>query len=54
MMKVTFYVSSGYVNSKRKETFTFPDDMTSEEIEENYKGWLDINNVDMGWYIEEE
>jgi len=60
--EVLFSVSTGYVNSKNEETFTFEqlgiDHTKSEEeintiLDESHKDWL-WDNIDTGWYIKEE
>lgn len=62
MREVTFNVSTGYVGSKREETFKLidlgiiEDEYTKEELEdvlnEAFENWL-WNNIDAGWDFEE-
>lgn len=58
MAKYTFYVTTGYVGSKRDEVIDIPDDelegMTEEEkdkyiYEYYFQDWLNSNS-DSGWY----
>jgi hypothetical protein len=49
--RVVFYLDSGYVGAKWKETVEFEDDVTDDEIEAEFLEWLSQYG---GWYDEEE
>ena len=40
MKKFKFYVDTGFVGSQREDTFEFDDDVTEEEINETFEGWV--------------
>lgn len=49
MRKIKFYLGTGFYGCDHEETFEFPDDLSDEEIEEEYKDWVD-NRLDRSWY----
>lgn len=48
MRKVKFTLSMGLVGCKKEETFEFDDNMTNEEIQEEYEQWVS-EQIDGGW-----
>lgn len=48
MRKVKFILSMGLVGCKKEETFEFDDNITNEEIQEEYEQWVS-EQIDGGW-----
>lgn len=54
MKKLKFYVSTGFVGSKREEIVEVEDNATDDEIQEEFNLWM-WENISAGWLdIEEE
>jgi len=51
-MKVTFTLSIGYSNAKRKEVVEYEDDVTDEELEKDWQDWS-ANYIDGSFEREE-
>lgn len=49
MRKIRFYLSIGFATAKHVEDFEFPDDVSDEEIEEEYQEWAD-DYIEKEWY----
>ena len=47
-MKLKFRVSTGYVGSDYEQIIEYPDDITNEEIEEDFNVWV-WEHIDCGW-----
>lgn len=41
MEKVKFYISNGFYG-KQEEVFKYPDDITNEQINDDYDAWCEI------------
>lgn len=48
MKKVEFTLSIGFVTGNHHEVMEFDDDITDEEIEQEYNEWI-WNYIDGGW-----
>lgn len=53
MKKVKFYLSIGFQDASYEEIIEFEDDITREEIEEEFQDWKN-GYIDMGWHDMEE
>lgn len=49
MRKVKFYLGTGYPSSNHEEIMEFDDDITDEEIEEEYQIWKE-EKLDGSWW----
>jgi hypothetical protein len=52
-MKVTFYYGIGFANASHEETFDYEDDVTDQELQQDFDDWVS-NFVDGGFYREGE
>lgn len=48
MRKVKFTLSIGIVGAKQEETFEYDDDVSEDEIDDDYSDWVS-NYIDGGW-----
>lgn len=50
MKRVEFTLSIGFVTGKHRKVMEFDDDITDEEIEQEYNEWM-WNYIDGGWRV---
>lgn len=49
MKKIKFFLSIGYSNAVQEEEVEYPDDVTEEEIKEDYQEWKN-GIIDGNWW----